>query len=60
MLKSYMSSKQRTTNGLKLMLGESDSFSQIQASWGFLNKLECDDRWVVSTNKRASKKELEV
>jgi len=55
-----MSSKQRTTNGLKLMLGESDSFSQIQASWGFLNKLECDDRWVVSTNKRASKKELEV
>jgi hypothetical protein len=32
-----MSSKQQATNGLKLLLGESDSFSQVQASWRFLN-----------------------
>ena len=30
MVKSYMSSKQRATNRLKLLLGESDSFSQVQ------------------------------
>ena len=32
-----MSAKQRATNGLKLLLGEVEPFSQVQASWRFLN-----------------------
>ncbi|CAA6813823.1 MAG: Unknown protein [uncultured Sulfurovum sp.] len=37
MVKSDMSSKERATNGLKLLLGELEPFSQVQASWRFLN-----------------------
>lgn len=32
-----MSSKQRATNGLKLLLKDTEPFSQVQASWRFLN-----------------------
>jgi len=32
-----MSSKQRATNGLKLLLNNTEPFSQAQASWRFLN-----------------------
>jgi hypothetical protein len=32
-----MSAKERATNGLKLLLGTSESFSQVQAAWRFLN-----------------------
>ena len=32
-----MSSKQRATNGLKLLLNNTEPFSQVQASWRFLN-----------------------
>lgn len=32
-----MSAKERATNGLKLLLGDSESFAQVQASWRFLN-----------------------
>ena len=37
MVKSYMSAKQRATNGLKLLLNNTEPFSQVQASWRFLN-----------------------
>ncbi len=37
MVKSYMSSKQSATNGLKLLLNNQESFSQVQAAWRFLN-----------------------
>ena len=37
MVKSYMSVKQRATNGLKLLLNNTEPFSQVQASWRFLN-----------------------
>lgn len=39
-----MSSKQRATNGLKLLLNNTEPFSQVQASWRFLNNAN------VSTN----------
>jgi len=32
-----MSSKERATNGLKLLLKDTEPFSQVQASWRFLN-----------------------
>jgi len=32
-----MSAKQRATNGLKLLLNNTEPFSQVQASWRFLN-----------------------
>jgi len=32
-----MSAKERATNGLKLLLGTSKSFSQVQGAWRFLN-----------------------
>ena len=32
-----MSVKQRATNGLKLLLNNTEPFSQAQASWRFLN-----------------------
>jgi len=32
-----MSTKQRATNGLKLLLNNTEPFSQVQASWRFLN-----------------------
>ena len=32
-----MSAKERATNGLKLLLSKSESFSQVQAAWRFLN-----------------------
>ena len=37
LVESYMSSKQRATNGLKLLLKDTKPFSQVQASWRFLN-----------------------
>ncbi|MDQ7061424.1 MAG: hypothetical protein Q9M43_09945 [Sulfurimonas sp.] len=36
MVKSYMSSKQSATNGLKLLLNNQESFSQVQASMEIL------------------------
>ena len=37
MVKGYMSSQHTATNGLKLLLKDSEQFSQVQAAWRFLN-----------------------
>ena len=37
MVKGYMSSQHKATNGLKLLLKDTDQFSQVQAAWRFLN-----------------------
>ncbi len=37
MVKGYMSSQHRATNGLKLLLKDTDQFAQVQAAWRFLN-----------------------
>ncbi len=37
MVKGYMSSQHAATNGLKLLLKNSEQFSQVQAAWRFLN-----------------------
>ena len=37
MVKGYMSSQHTATNGLKLLLKETEPFSQVQAAWRFLN-----------------------
>ena len=37
MVKGYMSSQHAATNGLKLLLKDSEQFSQVQAAWRFLN-----------------------
>ena len=37
MVKGYISSQHAATNGLKLLLKNSEQFSQVQAAWSFLN-----------------------
>jgi CRISPR/Cas system endoribonuclease Cas6 (RAMP superfamily) len=37
LVKSSMSVKERATNGLKILLGKTKPFSQIQGAWRFLN-----------------------
>jgi len=37
MVKGYMSSQHAATNGLKLLLKDTEQFSQVQAAWRFLN-----------------------
>ena len=37
MVKGYMSSQHVATNGLKLLLKNTEQFSQVQAAWRFLN-----------------------
>jgi hypothetical protein len=54
-----MSSKQQATNGLKLLLGESDSFSQVQASWRFLNNDNVTIEGLFEPIKEQVKKEIE-
>jgi hypothetical protein len=54
-----MSSKQRATNGLKLLLGESDSFSQVQASWRFLNNENVTIDGLFEPIKASVKEEVE-
>jgi hypothetical protein len=36
-VKSYISAKEKATNGLKLLLGNTEPFSQVQAAWRFFN-----------------------
>ena len=59
MVKSYMSSKQRATNGLKLLLGESEPYSQVQASWRFLNNDKVSIDELFEPIKEQGKKEIE-
>ena len=59
MVKSYMSSKQRATNGLKLLLGESEPFSQVQASWRFLNNENVTIDGLFEPIKASLKEEIE-
>ena len=59
MVKSYISAKQRATNGLKLLLGESDSFSQVQASWRFLNNDNVTVEGLFEPIKESVKEEIE-
>ena len=54
-----MSSKQRATNGLKLLLGESEQFSQVQASWRFLNNESVTIDGLFQPIKEQVKKEIE-
>jgi len=37
MVKGYMSSQHAATNGLKLLLKDTEQFAQVQAAWRFLN-----------------------
>jgi len=37
MVKGYMSSQHAATNGLKLLLKDTEQFAQVQAGWRFLN-----------------------
>ena len=59
MVKSYMSAKQRATNGLKLLLGESKPFSQVQASWRFLNNENVTIDGLFEPIKESLKEEVE-
>ena len=59
MVKSYMSAKQRATNGLKLLLGESKPFSQVQASWRFLNNENVTIDGLFEPIKKSLKEEVE-
>ena len=59
MVKSYISSKQKATNGLKLLLGESEPFSQVQASWRFLNNDKVTIDGLYEPIKEQVKKEIE-
>ena len=59
MVKSYMSAKQKATDGLKLLLGESEPFSQVQASWRFLNNDKVTIDGLFEPIKASVKEEVE-
>jgi len=59
MVKGYMSVKENATNGLKILLGKSKAFSQVQASWRFLNNENVTIEALFEPIKESSKEEIE-
>ena len=54
-----MSVKENATNGLKILLGKSKAFSQVQASWRFLNNENVTVEALFEPIKESTKEEIE-
>ena len=54
-----MSVKENATNGLKILLGKSKAFSQVQASWRFLNNENVTIEALFEPIKESTKEEIE-
>ncbi len=54
-----MSVKENATNGLKILLGKSKAFSQVQASWRFLNNDNVTIEALFEPIKESTKEEIE-
>jgi len=58
LVKGYMSVKENATNGLKILLGKSKAFSQVQASWRFLNNDNVTIEALFEPIKESTKEEI--